>query len=121
MGMETLASAIAHGAASEILRLGLAPPDTEVTGAARIERAGIVVRVIIARDDGAEAPRVEPHLTQMQRDILESAPGRLHAPVSVRRLAALSGYVYNSYFRGAVNLLIEHGMMVRVPGGVRRT
>ena len=103
------------------MRKGFAPPDTEVEAVARIERAGIVVKVIIAKDDGqAEPPKAEVRLTRLMRDALEAAPSRLHNPVSVKRLAALSGYSYNSHFRDSVNRLVDLGLLVKLTGGVRR-
>lgn len=61
-----------------------------------------------------------PRLTQLQLDVLEAAPSRLHHPVSVKKLAALSGYSYSGYFRNEVARLVEAGLLVRLPSGVRK-
>ncbi len=77
----------------------------------------------------APRPRAEPeaarepgpsHLPPVQVCALKAAPGPTERPVPVKKLAALSGYRYNSHFRAAATSLIERGLLVRVSGGVRR-
>lgn len=67
-----------------------------------------------------DVPKPERRLTQLMRDVLEAAPGRLNNPVSVKRLATLSGYHYGGHFRGAISQLVEWGLLVKVNGGVRK-
>jgi hypothetical protein len=119
---EDLANAAALEVAAEWVRLCLSPPSKEVIGAALVERAGVRVVVTICADDGRrpEAAQPERRLTNLQRDVLEAAPSRLHNPVSIKKLATLAGYHYGGHFRGAINQLIEWGLLIRLPGGVRK-
>lgn len=66
-------------------------------------------------------PAVPPlKMTGLMEDVMEAAPSRLHHPVSVKKLAALSGYSYNSHFRNAVNRLVDAGLLTKLTGGVRK-
>jgi len=127
-----IASAAAHKIAAVLIEAGIAPPESPVTRSVKIEEHELSVTVTICRHQAAtispetlakiEAmkPKPEPRLTQLQRDAIEAAPSRLHNPVSMKQLARLSGYGYNGHFRTAVNRCVELGLLVMLPGGVRK-
>ena len=52
--------------------------------------------------------------------ILEAAPAPTAPPITIKRLARLSGYSYTGYFRDAVNGLVDAGQLLRTRQGVRR-
>lgn len=66
---------------------------------------------------GREAfPELAPP-REIERTILEACPTE---PVTLKRLASLSGYSYNQYFREAVEGLVQRRLLSRCARGVAR-
>ena len=87
--------------------------------ACRGNELGYTVRIEIAPGIVTTLPTA-PRLTQLQKDAIDAAPSRLHNPISMKRLAKLSGYCYNSYFRKRIDMLVESGLLIKTGRGVRK-
>lgn len=131
---QSLAIQLAHSACAEFVRLGLTPPaiGSPATGVATLEAHGVRIVVSIAScepmklilapgwDEPLKPPSPPKHnLKEIEKCIVEAAPAKDAAPMPMVKLARLSGYCYNSHFRETVGRLIEKGLLVRIPGGVR--
>lgn len=117
--------ACAHRLIAELLQAGKFPHREETVRAA--DDSGMMVTITISLVNGATncppgtpvgAPTVP--LREIERCILEAAPGSDGAPVSVKALSRLAGYQCSSYFREAVRGLIDRGLLARFTNGVRR-
>jgi hypothetical protein len=129
---------IAHGAASEFLRLQIEKPDTETVGVAILDIAGVRIVVSMTRYDGPaqlhltsegaaqlglpQHPPAIESLRDIEKEIFAAAPANHQKPMTVKAIArrTKSKYGYNTHFRESVRRLIEKGFLERIPGGVRR-
>jgi cystathionine beta-lyase family protein involved in aluminum resistance len=62
-------------------------------------------------------PEAARQLREIEATILEACPD---APVTLKRLASLSGYGYNPNFRDACDRLVTLGLLIRSKAGVRK-
>lgn len=117
---DKLASVLAHEALAKAIDADAAPLCDEVTATARCQERGLQCIVIFAPCDcGDEPARVDSEikpLREVEQNIIAAAT---ITPIGVKKLATLAGYGYSSYFRAAVSILIERGLLRRVRGGVR--
>lgn len=125
MTAHAVARAAAHKLCAQIVESSITISG-DVAEVARIEAAGLIVVVQIRQEQietktqvSVESPAVR--LTPMEKDLLEAAPEFREEPISVKALAKLAGYRYSSYLRASCNKLILAGLLVRVPGGVKKT
>lgn len=130
--IKVAASIYAHKFAAELLAMGIRPPAREIVGSAIIEIGGIRVVVSVTAYEGPsrlvlteEGKRVlgvdgegQKKMRDIEKAILDATP--TDYPVSLKKLANVTGYKLNWYFRDAVRRLIDAGTVFRVTGGVRR-
>jgi hypothetical protein len=131
-----IASAHAHQALAELIRLG-ATVLGENVGTARDAEAGLQVVVFVTSFEPLMVPgglpmprhplpqsqpaaRSRTVLRGIDQCALDAAPKPGAEPATIKTLARLAGYAYGSHFREAVRRLIDLGELVRVTGGVRR-
>ena len=74
--------------------------------------AAVAIRTVLGDDVDAAAK-----LTRIHHKLLEKATLE---PVSAKKLIKLAGYKYNTYARDAITDLCRHGLLVRLPDGLRR-
>ncbi len=139
-----------HRLLAELIRAGVAAPDEPLCVGATAEQIGITISMhivayrgparlvlrpgvvldgMIGIEGGAAVPVAEaPHvLREVERAILESAPGPNEPGVKVQTLAKRTKkadgtpYRYSSYFRQAVARLQDMGLLTSGRCGVRRT
>lgn len=110
----------------------LDPPDGLVSATSCAEIGGWQVTVTICRYDGParlvltpagekELPEAAKKLRDIELNILEATPKPNEAPITMKSLAQVAGYGWNSHYRDAVNSLVERGLLVRVRGGIRKS
>ena len=106
------------------------PPESPISRTVHeAEIGGWQITVILCRYDGPmqffpTRPHAEPitppasiSLREIESTILEACPAE---PVTLKRLASLSGYSYNQYFREAVESLVQKRLLSRCARGVSR-
>ncbi len=127
MTPEQFCAQAALGNAAQWVSLGIEMPPADVVGVAVIEYCGMRVTVTIERDKPPVAPVavvavpvvVLPDLREIERLTLEAMPDR--ATVTVKKLSILAGYAYTSYFRSAVQRLVDLHLLTRDSHGVKRS
>jgi hypothetical protein len=140
MSPQQTAAHYAHQILTELIQLGIAPPETEAVGICIRDHLQVVVRIAKATPRPAEVP-IDRQEAAGQADRSPAHPSRLRAiekaileaatpcPVNVVRLARLTrrvlrggrvkAYSCSSHFRAAVAALLERGLLVRVSRGIR--
>jgi hypothetical protein len=126
--LDQLTVAAAHELAAMLVRQGIAPPEVAVTGSARIEHAGILVVVTVAKHEVMRLHLTEEGkrrlgidgLTDADETIIEAAPSANEKPITLKQLAKAAGYSYSDWFRGRVDSLVIAGVLVRSSHGIRK-
>lgn len=128
--LNILTTSFAHQLATAIVEAQIPPPQSEVTGVAIVEHAGIRVFISVTSYDGPARLHLAPGCTlpllpkeptrEIERTVLEAAPGPDQPAVTVAKLAKLAGYAHSSYFRDAVRKMINAGWLVRISTGIRK-
>lgn len=127
---EKLVGALAARALLHLEESDLEPLEKPLARTATAEVGGWQVTVTVCRYDGParlvlspvgerELPEAAKALRDIELNILEAAPKADKAPITMRLLAQVAGYGWNSHYRNAVNSLVERGLLVRIRGGVR--
>lgn len=136
MDLSAATRAAAFKIAAKLAKSGALPPEKEVVGVAIDDEAGIRVVVSITRYQGparlhlndlgkqvlgepVAKPEARPqiHLTDLQKCVLEACEPRGGKPMDMKKLARISGYCYNSWFRQSVAFMVTAGVLIHVPKG----
>ncbi len=129
LSLSSIGQSATHQLAADIAREGL-PPGEKVTHKTTVNGTKIKVTLSPA---SPKKPKIKPppecppdatpnppiEIRDVEECVLEAAPAPGKRAISVKKLAALAGYGYSSYFREKVRKMIDAGLLVRVTGGVR--